>query len=47
MVTCASYSKLVSWEFFEIVWSDYLTKLTEMQTGQEKAEVIEKKLNAV
>ena len=46
MVTYMSYSELFSWVFFEIIWSDCLAQLTEIQTEEEKAEVIKKKLKA-
>ena len=47
MVAYKTYCKLFSWAFFEIVLSDCLAQLTEMQTGKERTEAIEKKLNAL
>ena len=42
LVTFTSHSELFSCTFFEIIWSDYFAELTEMQTGQGKAEAIKR-----
>ena len=47
MVTYTSYSKLFSSAFFEITRSDCFAQVTEVQTGQEKAKAIKRKLNAL